>query len=46
MDSARVHMKGPDDDNVVWIGHRYASHLEAQTVAAAIEERLKGDAAA
>jgi hypothetical protein len=44
LDAAKVAMKGPDDDNVVWIGHRYATPLEAQTVAAAIEERLKASA--
>lgn len=41
LDAAKVAMKGPDDDNVVWIGQRYPSRLEAETVAAAIEERLK-----
>jgi hypothetical protein len=46
LDGGRVQLKGPDDDNIVWIGHRYSSNLEAQTVASAIEERLKGDTAA
>ncbi|MGA7676093.1 MAG: hypothetical protein WCA78_13740 [Rhizomicrobium sp.] len=41
MDAAKVSMKGPDDDNIVWIGHRYGSRMEADTVAATIESRLK-----
>lgn len=45
LDAAKVSLKGPDDDNVVWIGHRYGTRLEAETIAAAIESRLKEDAA-
>lgn len=41
LDAAKVSAKGPDGDNIVWIGHRYATRLEAQAVAAAIGERLK-----
>jgi len=41
MDAARVIMKGPDDDNIVWIGHRYGSRMEAEAVACTIESRLK-----
>src|ERR1700749_4013599 len=41
LDSAKISMKGPDDDNIVWIGHRYGTRLEAETVAATIESRLK-----
>ena len=41
MDAAKVSMKGPDDDNIVWIGHRYGSRMEAETIAATIESRLK-----
>lgn len=44
LDAAKVAMKGPDEDNVVWVGHRYASRLEAETVAATIGERLKQSA--
>ena len=46
IDSAKISMKGPDDDNVVWIGHRYGTRLEAETVAATIESRLKESSAA
>ena len=46
LDSAKISMKGPDDDNIVWIGHRYGSKLEAETVAQTIESRLKDSAAA
>jgi len=42
-DAARMTMKGPDDDNVVWIGHKYGSRLEAESVAAMIQSRLKSD---
>lgn len=41
LDAAKIAMKGPDDDNVVWIGQRYTTRLEAEAVAAAIEDRLK-----
>ncbi len=44
MDAAKVSMKGPDDDNIVWIGHRYGTRMEAETVASAIESRLKESA--
>ena len=44
-DAARVSMRGPDDDNVVWIGHKYGSRLEAESVAAMIQSRLRSDAA-
>jgi hypothetical protein len=40
LDADRVSFKGPDEDNVVWIGHRYGSRLEAEAVAAALESRL------
>jgi hypothetical protein len=46
MDAAKVKMKGPDEDNVVWVGYRYANRVEAETIAAAFEERLKQSAAA
>lgn len=46
LDSAKVSMKGPDDDNIVWIGHRYGTRLEAETVASNIETRLKESSAA
>ena len=44
LDAAKVNMKGPDEDNIVWIGHRYGSRMEAETVAATIESRLKESA--
>jgi len=40
IDAGKIAVKGPDDDNVVWIGRRYASPHEAQVVAAAFAERL------
>jgi hypothetical protein len=45
MDVSKVKMKGPDDENVVWIGYRYANRMEAEAIAAAFEERLKQSAA-
>lgn len=41
LDTAKVSMKGPDDDNIVWIGHRYGSRMEAEMVATTIESRMK-----
>ncbi len=41
MDAAKVCMSGPDEDNIVWIGHRYGTRMEAETIAATIESRLK-----
>jgi hypothetical protein len=45
LDGAKISMKGPDDDNIVWIGHRYGTRMEAETIAATIESRLKESAA-
>lgn len=44
LDKDKVSFRGPDEDNVVWIGHKYGSRLEAQTVAETIESRLKESA--
>ncbi|HEY8950239.1 MAG TPA: hypothetical protein VIM56_15245 [Rhizomicrobium sp.] len=41
LDASKVSFRGPDDTNTVWVGHRYGSKLEAETVAMAIENRLK-----
>ena len=41
LDAAKVSLKGPDDDNIVWIGHRYGTRMEAETIAATIESQLK-----
>ena len=45
VDASKISVKGPDGDNVVWIGQRYGTELEAQTVAATLENRLKENAA-
>jgi hypothetical protein len=45
LDADKVRFKGPDEDNVVWIGHRYGTAIEAATVADAIQSRLKESAA-
>jgi hypothetical protein len=44
LDAARMQVKGPDENNVVWIGQRYASRFEADAVAAVIDDRLKSSA--
>jgi len=40
-DASDVRIKRPDDDNVVWVGHRYALRLEAEAMAGAIQSRIK-----
>jgi hypothetical protein len=45
LDADKVLLKGPDAENVVWIGHRYGNAIEAEAVAAAFAERLKESAA-
>lgn len=44
MDASKVRLKGPDEENIVWIGYRYANRIEAEAIAAAFEERLKQSA--
>jgi hypothetical protein len=46
LDAGHVLVKGPDQDNVVWIGHRYGTSLEAQAIAEAFKSRLKESVAA
>ena len=40
VDGSKIAVKGPDDDNVVWIGRRYGSPHEAQTVATTLAEQI------
>ena len=42
-DGSKISLKGPDDENVVWIGRRYGSPAEAQAVASAIAGRIEVD---
>jgi hypothetical protein len=44
IDAGRISMKELGDDNVVWVGRRYDSRLEAEAVAAQIESRLRESA--
>jgi hypothetical protein len=44
LDAAKMALKGPDEDNIVWVGHRYSTRMEAETVASAFAERLKESA--
>jgi hypothetical protein len=41
LDKDKMIVKGPDDENVVWVGHRYGSKLEAQAIAEALDSRLE-----
>ncbi|HEY1711183.1 MAG TPA: hypothetical protein VGG10_23150 [Rhizomicrobium sp.] len=43
-DAKKVGLKGPDSENTVWIGHRYSNAIEAQAVADALAEQLRGAA--
>ncbi len=45
LDAANMKMTGPDDDNVVWIGQRFATPVEAHVMAEAIQARLKASGA-
>ena len=45
LDADKLVLKGPDAENVVWIGHRYGNAVEAETIAAAFAVRLKESAA-
>jgi hypothetical protein len=44
LDAAKIAVTGPDENNIVWIGHRYGTQLEAEAVAATMAERLKESA--
>jgi hypothetical protein len=46
LNSKNVLLNGPDENNVVWIGHRYETSLEAQAIAEAFNVRLKESVAA
>jgi hypothetical protein len=45
LDRSKISMKGPDETNTVWIGHRYGTKLEAEAIVASLNERLKESAA-
>jgi hypothetical protein len=40
VDASKIAVKGPDSDNVVWVGRRYGSAHEAEVVATAFAERI------
>ncbi len=44
LDAKRIAVRGPDENNVVWIGRKFESPLEAQAVADTLAERLKQSA--
>jgi hypothetical protein len=46
LDAARRSIKGPDGDNYVWIGRKYGTAFEAETVVAALESRMRESAVA
>ena len=41
MDAKKIELKGPDRENVVWVGYKCATKKEAETIAHAYEERIK-----
>jgi hypothetical protein len=45
LDTDKTTLNGPDENNVVWIGHRYGTRFEAEAVASVLAERLKESAA-
>ena len=40
VDASKIAVKGPDDNNIVWVGRRYGSSYEAEVVATAFAERI------
>ncbi|HUO99163.1 MAG TPA: hypothetical protein VMU01_10865 [Rhizomicrobium sp.] len=45
LDAGKTVLKGPDGENIVWIGHRYGTPYEAEAVAGVLAERLNESAA-
>lgn len=41
LDAATISVRGPDDENIVWVGQRYRSELEAKAVAEALTYKLQ-----
>ena len=41
INSDKIAIKGPDENNFVWIGRRYEAEFEAQSVAAFLQRRLE-----
>jgi hypothetical protein len=39
-DIGKMSVMGPDDNNILWIGRKYASRVEADTAASALRSRL------
>jgi hypothetical protein len=44
LDADKMRLKGPDEDNVVWVGQRYGSKFEAEAMAAALQNRMQESA--
>jgi len=44
LDPGKVEVKGPDRENIVWVGYRCANKKEAEAVASAYEARIKAGA--
>jgi hypothetical protein len=44
LDAEKTTLKGPDENNIVWIGHRYGTSFEAEAVANVFAERLRESA--
>jgi hypothetical protein len=41
LDADKMRLKGPDEDNVVWVGQRYGSKFEAEAMHAAMQNRME-----
>jgi len=44
LDKDKMRLRGPDDENVVWVGQRYGTRLEAEAMASALQSRLEAEA--
>lgn len=40
LNASKISVRGPDEENTVWVSHRYGTKLEAEAISAALNERL------
>jgi hypothetical protein len=45
LDAGTMRVRGPDDENTVWVGQRYGSKFEAESMAVALQSRLEASTA-
>lgn len=41
LDADKMRVQGPDENNTVWVGQRYGSKFEAESMAVALQSRLE-----